>query len=247
MVSRMQHDQVTAARREATAEYDEGLRQHMLKVYNYLAGGLALSAVVALAVINTPLLGLFYTVQGGQVVGMSLLGMIAMFAPLVMIVVAMFGLRNASLGATQAFYWAFVAVMGVGLSVTLLAYTGESVVRVLFITAASFAGLSLFGYTTKKSLAGFGSFLFMGLIGLILASVVNIFLQSSAMQFVIAAAGVLIFAGLIAWETQRIKEEYSASWGEEANAKSAVWGALHLYISFINLFRFLLYFLGQQR
>ena len=232
------------------AEFDEGLRRHMLRIYNYMAGGLAVSGLVALAVATVPAItSIFFEVvqyQGLNYIQATTLGWVAIFAPLGILLIAMFGLRNASASTIQAVYWAFVTLQGVSLATVLFLYTGESVVKVFFITSAAFAGLSLYGYTTKRSLSGFGSFLVMGLIGLIIAAVVNIFLQSPMMQFVISGAGVLIFSGLIAYDTQRLKEEYSASLDSETTTKMAVWGALMLYIDFINLFRFLLYFLGSR-
>lgn len=232
------------------AEIDEGLRRHMLRIYNYMAGGLAVSGLVALAVASVPsITSLFFEVvryQGLNYLQATTLGWIAMFAPLGLLLIAAFGMRNASAGAIQVFYWAFVALQGVSLATLLFLYTGESVVRVFFITAAAFAGLSLYGYTTKRSLSALGSFMIMGLIGLIIAAIVNVFLASPMMQFVISAAGVLIFSGLIAYDTQRLKLEYSEAYDSDTTTKLAVWGALALYINFLNLFRFLLFFLGAR-
>lgn len=229
------------------AAIDVGLRQYMLRVYNYMATGLAISGLVAWIIANVPAVRqVFYTTVDGQVVGLSGLGMIGMFAPLILLFGAMYAVRSAKASTVQAIYWAFVALQGIGLSLLLQVYTGESVVRVFFITAAAFAGLSLYGYTTKRSLSAFGSFLVMGLIGLVIASVVNIFLGSEGLQFVISAAGVLIFSGLIAYDTQAIKEMYVDGMGQEVETKTAVMGALTLYISFLNLFQFLLYFLGNR-
>lgn len=239
-----------AGRTVDRAEIDEGLRRHMLRIYNYMAGGLAVSGVVALTVASVPAVtSLFFEVvqyQGLNYIQATTLGWVAMFAPLGLLLIAAFGMRNASAATIQTFYWAFVGLQGISLATLLFLYTGESVVRVFFITSAAFAGLSLYGYTTRRSLSAFGSFLIMGLIGLIIAAVVNIFLASPMLQFVISAAGVLIFSGLIAYDTQRLKEEYSASHDTETSTKLAVWGALSLYIDFINLFRFLLYFLGSR-
>ena len=232
------------------AAIDEGLRQHMLRIYNYMASGLAISGLVAYAIFRVPAFGeLFFqytAVPGGYILQATTLGYIGMFAPLGILLIAMFGMRNASAATTQVMYWAFVALQGIGIATLLFIYTGDSVVRVFFITAAAFAGLSLWGYTTKRSLSGMGSFMVMGLIGLIIASIVNIFLASDMMQFVISAAGVLIFSGLIAYDTQRLKDEYREGMGSEAATKHAVWGALALYINFLNLFQFLLYFLGSR-
>lgn len=229
------------------AAIDVGLRQYMLRVYNYMATGLAISGLVAWMIANVPAVRqIFYTTVDGQVVGLSGLGMIGIWSPLILLFVGMFAVRTAKASTMQAIYWAFVALQGIGLSVLLQVYTGESVVRVFFITAAAFAGLSLYGYTTKRNLSAFGSFLMMGLIGLLIAMVVNIFVASDMLQFVISAAGVLIFSGLIAYDTQAIKETYQEGMGSEAETKSAVMGALMLYISFLNLFQFLLMFLGNR-
>jgi len=229
------------------AQIDEGLRAYMLKVYNYMATGLAVSGLVAWVVANVPAVtGLFFTQTATGQVGITGLGLIAQFAPLGMLLVAAFAMRNVSGKTAQTFYWAFVAINGVGLSLLMLVYTGESLMRTFFITAAAFGGLSLWGYTTKKDLSGFGSFLVMGLIGLLIAMVVNIFLGSSMLHFVISAAGVLIFAGLIAYYTQEIKLTYAESMTSDQETVTAVFGALSLYIAFINLFQFLLMFLGQR-
>ena len=226
---------------------DAGLRQYMLRVYNYMATGLVISGLVAWLVANVPAVtAIFYTMQGGQPVGLNMLGMVAMWAPLIMLLGAAFVMKRPTASSAQMFYWAFVTINGVGLSILLLVYTGESVVRTFFITAAAFAGLSLWGYTTKRNLSGFGSFLVMGLIGLLIAAVVNIFLASSMLQFVISAAGVLIFAGLVAYYTQEIKQSYAESMTHDEQTVTAVFGALSLYIAFINLFQFLLFFLGQR-
>ena len=229
------------------ARVDEGLRQHMLRIYNYMATGLAISGLVSWVIANTAIQGLFFQVTPEGRLGFTALGMIGMLAPLGMLLVAMF-MRNMSATATQAFYWAFVTLQGIGLSILLMTYTSESVVRVFLITATAFAGLSLFGYTTKRNLTGLGQFLLMGLIGLIVAMVVNMFFPSSMLVFIISVVGVLIFAGLIAFDTQRLKNEYIGGLvqGGDSATIHAVWGALSLYISFINLFQFLLMFLGNR-
>lgn len=239
--------QGTIARPADQATFDVGLRKHMLSVYNYMAAGLALSGIVALLVFsNQGVAELFYKFnQQGRLVGMTGLGWIVTFAPLAMLFGSGMVMRG-SRGAAQAFYWVFVTLMGISLTTILYRYTGESVVRVFFITAAAFAGLSLYGYTTKRSLSAIGSFLVMGLIGLVIAMVVNMFLQSAMMLFVISAVGVLIFAGLIAHDTQRLKEQYSANWDGGTADKVAIFGALGLYLNFINLFQFLLMFLGNR-
>ena len=230
------------------AAFDVGLRAHMVRVYNYMASGLALSGIVAFALFNYEgLQGIFFQVQAGRLVGLNMLGWIAIFAPLGLLLLVSFRAASMSVGAVQAVYWAVTALMGVSLSLLLFRYTGASVARTFFITAAAFGALSLYGYTTKRDLSAMGKFLFMGLVGIILAGLVNLFVQSSMMHFIISAAGVLIFSGLIAYDTQRIKEQYADAWGTEMAEKVAVFGALSLYLDFVNLFQFLMAFLGQER
>ncbi len=229
---------------------DEGLRAHMLRIYNLMAAGLVVSGAVAALIAFTSFGGLFFTevhAYGYKFVQPTMLGWLGMFAPLVVLLIASFTAQRMSAATTQVMYWAFVALQGIGLSVLLHVYTAASVVQVFFITAAAFAGLSLYGYTTRRSLSGMGSFLIMGLVGIIIAGIVNVFLGSSMLQFVIAAAGVLIFAGLIAYDTQRIKEQYVENMGHEVAAKTSIWAALSLYLNFINLMQFLLYFLGNRQ
>jgi len=174
------------------------------------------------------------------------LSLVVMLAPFAFILALSFGINKMSAATAQAVFWAFAAVMGLSLSSIFLAYTGESVARVFFITAGAFAGLSLYGYTTKKDLSGFGSFLIMGLIGIVIASLVNIFLQSSAMQWMISVVGVLVFAGLTAYDTQRIKLMYSELDDSEVYGKKAIMGALSLYLDFINMFLMLLHLFGNR-
>ena len=179
---------------------------------------------------------------------MTMLGMIVAFAPLVLLLVSGFAIKNPSPASSGAIYWTIVSLIGASLGVVVLMYTGASIAQTFLITAASFGALSLVGYTTKKDLTGFGSFMIMGLIGLLLASVVNIFLKSPGLVFAINALGVLIFAGLIAYDTQRLKMTYYQLGGDQAAMGVATnYGALSLYINFINLFQFLLQFLGQRR
>lgn len=218
---------------------DVGLRQYMLRVYNYMAAGLALTGVVAFVVASSP--------EALQLIFGTPLKWVILLAPLGLAFYMGARIQSMSVGTAQGVFWAFATLIGLMMSSYLVLYTGVSVARVFFITAASFAGLSLYGYTTKRSLSGFGSFLIMGLIGLMIASIVNIFMHSSAMQFVISAAGVLIFAGLTAYDTQRIKEMYWAADGADVAAKKSIMGALTLYMDFINLFIFLLQFLGVRR
>jgi FtsH-binding integral membrane protein len=230
------------------ALFDAGLRAHMVRVYNYMASGLALSGIVAFGLFSSvELAGLFFEIQAGNVVGLNVLGWIAIFAPLGLLLLTSARADKMSVGAVQAVYWAVTALMGVSLSLLLFRYTGSSVARTFFITAAAFGALSLYGYTTKRDLSAFGKFLFMGLIGLILASLVNMFWPSGPMSFIISVAGVLIFSGLIAYDTQKIRQQYSEAWGTEVAEKVAIFGALSLYLDFVNLFQFLMMFLGQRR
>ena len=231
------------------ASFDVGLRQHMIRVYNYMASGLALSGIVAFAVFSSSeLAGLFFDVTAnGRVVGLNALGWVAILAPLGLLLLVGFRAAKMSVGAVQAVYWAVTALMGVSLSLLLFRYTGASVARTFFVTAAAFGALSLYGYTTKRDLTAMGKFLFMGLIGIILAGLVNMIWPSGTMTFIISVAGVLIFSGLIAYDTQKIKEQYSEAYGSDVADKMAIFGALSLYLDFVNLFQFLMSFMGQNR
>ena len=225
------------------AQVDVGLRQYMLRVYNYMASGLLLSGIVAMLIANNAAIGsLFYrmTERGPALTG---LGMISCLATLGLI---FFMNGRRSIATLQAMYWSFVALMGVSLAASLMIYTGVSVARVFLITSATYGALSLYGYTTKKDLSGFGSFLFMGLIGMVIAGLVNIFLASTMMHFVISAVGVLVFAGLTAFDTQRIKNQYFEVAGSGVAEHAAVMGAVSLYLNFINLFQLLLSFFGNR-
>ncbi|MEL0151410.1 MAG: Bax inhibitor-1/YccA family protein [Rhodobiaceae bacterium] len=232
--SNNQTTQATEARAQAV---DEGLRIYMTKVYNYMGLGLLATALTAylgsssgiyVALAQTPLIWL------------------VVFAPLGMVLYLSARLHRMSEGAAKTTFWIYAALTGLSLSYVLLAFTGVSVVRTFLITAASFGALSLYGYTTKRDLSGMGSFLFMGLIGIILASIVNFFMQSPAMHFAISVIGVLIFAGLTAYDTQDIKRIYFAGDSREIAEKKAIMGALRLYLDFINMFLFLLQFLGNR-
>lgn len=232
---------------------DAGLRSFMLGVYNKLALGLVVSGLLALATSQVPAVRdlMFATAQlpDGRVVatGLTPLGLIVQFAPIVLLFGSMFFMKNASARGAGLLYWAVVATIGASLGLVFLIYTSTSVATTFFVTAAAFGGLSLFGYTTKKDLSGIGSFLIMGVIGLVIAMVVNMFLQSPALMYAISAAGVLIFSGLIAYDTQRLKATYYALGGDQRSMAVATnFGALSLYINFINLFQFLLMFLGQR-
>jgi len=228
----------TGARAESIS-IDQGLRAHMLKVYNYMASGLALTGIVAMFTANSETL--MQTIFGTP------LQWVVMLAPLGFVMVLSFGINKLSTQAAQGLFWAFAVVMGLSISSIFLIYTGTSIARVFFISSSMFAGMSLYGYTTKRDLSGFGSFLMMGLIGLIIASVVNIFLQSSALEFVISAAGVLIFVGLTAYDTQKIKSIYNAADDHTVATKKAIMGALTLYLDFINLFLMMLRLFGDRR
>ncbi len=230
------------------AQIDVGLRQYMLRVYNYMASGLALTGLTAALVANTPALwDLFFQVGPVGRAAPTMLGWIAIIAPIGLVLALSFGIAKMRASTAQGLFWLYAGLMGISLSSIFMVYTGTSITRVFFITAASFTGLSLYGYTTKRNLSAFGSFLIMGLWGLIIASVVNIFLHSSALQFVMSVAGVLIFAGLTAWDTQKIKEMYFEGDGSEIAGKKSVMGALTLYLDFINLFILLLRFFGDRR
>jgi FtsH-binding integral membrane protein len=237
--------------RAGTADqaFDAGLRAHMIKVYNYMASGLVLSGIVAFALFSSSeIASIFFQVAPGQrVVGLNILGWIAILAPMGLLLLVGFRAQQMSVTGVQAVYWAVTALMGVSMSLLLFRYTGASVARTFFVTAASFGALSLYGYTTKRDLTAIGKFLFMGLIGLVLASLVNMFFPSGTMSFVISAAGVLIFSGLIAYDTQKIKDQYAESWGRDVAEKVAIFGALSLYLDFVNLFQFLMAFMGQSR
>jgi FtsH-binding integral membrane protein len=235
----------TAPVGRADMAVDAGLRSFMLGVYNKVALGLVLSGALAYLT-SGPLRDVFFT-QTARGVGYTLPGMIVAFAPLVILLGAGFMLRNPSPRSAGILYWTIVSLIGASLGVVLLRYTGESVATTFFVTAAAFGALSLFGYTTKKDLTGFGSFLLVGLIGLIIASIVSMFFPNPMLVFAINAAGVLIFAGLIAYDTQRLKMTYYHLGGNQAAMGVATsFGALSLYLNFINLFQFLLAFMGNR-
>ena len=221
------------------AAYDVGLRQYMLSIYNYMAGGLAVTGVVAFLVASSP--------EAMHAIFGTPLQWVVMLAPLGFVFFFSMRIGQMSLGAAQITFWLFAAAMGVSLSYIFLAYTGNSIARVFFVTAAAFAGTSLYGYTTRTDLSRFGSFLMMGLIGIILASLVNIFIGSTALQFAISVIGVLVFTGLTAWDTQRLKELYSESYDQASTSKLAISGALTLYLDFINLFILMLQLFGDRR
>jgi FtsH-binding integral membrane protein len=228
-------------------QIDQGLRAYMLSVYNYMASGVALTGIVSWLIANTSLNSLFFTVNARGMMEPNILTWGSMLVSIGMVFFLSMRLEKIQASTAQALFWAYAALNGVWLASIFSAYTGESIVRVFFISAASFAALSLYGYTTKRDLSAFGSFLMMGLFGIVIASVVNIFLGSSMLGFVISAVGVLVFAGLTAYDTQKIKDMYLEADCASTASKKAIMGALNLYLDFINLFLMLLRFFGDRR
>lgn len=228
---------------------DAGLRAFMLGVYNKMGLGLVVSAGLAWSTASMgPVRDALFVVADGRLAGYTLLGTVLALAPLVLLLGSAFLVRNASPRMASLLYWSVVSLIGASLGAVTLRYTGESLASTFLITATAFGALSLYGYTTKRDLSGIGTFLIMGVVGLIIASVVNLFLQSSMLMLAISGIGVLIFAGLTAHDTQRLKLTYHQLGGDRAAMGSATsYGALSLYLDFINLFQFLLVFLGQRR
>jgi len=217
---------------------DVGLRNYMLRVYNYMAAGLGITGVVAYVAAAS---GFYQSIMGTPLLWVIVL------APLGLVLLLSFRIQHMSLGAAQLTFWSYAGLVGLSLSGLFLIYTGASIAQVFFITAATFLAMSLYGYTTKSDLSRFGSFLMMGLIGIVIASLVNIFVASAAIQFAISVIGVLVFTGLTAWDTQRIKEMYWEGDGHEIAGKKAIMGALALYLDFINLFIMLMQLMGTRR
>jgi len=217
---------------------DVGLRDYMLRIYNYMASALALTGIVAYVFANS---GMYASIAHTPAIWL------VMLAPLGLVMLLSFGINKLSATAAQAIFWLYAALMGISLASVFLVFTGASVARVFFITAGTFAAMSLYGYTTKRDLSQLGSFLFMGLIGIVIASLVNIFIGSTALQFAISVIGVLVFTGLTAYDTQSIKEMYFEGDGYEMAGKKAVMGALRLYLDFVNLFMMLIQLLGVRR
>ncbi|KWV90627.1 Bax inhibitor-1/YccA family protein [Erythrobacter sp. YT30] len=217
--------------------YDEGLRKYMLSIYNYMCTAVIVTGFVALGMAES---GLTYAFVGNP------LQWVVMLAPLGFVLAMSFGLNKMSQATLQILFWAFAVVMGISMSTIFIVFTNESIATTFFATAAAFAGLSLWGYTTKKDISGWGSFLIMGVIGLIVASVANWFIGSSELAFVISGLGVLIFAGLTAYDTQKLKNQYQYLRGTEFMGKAVIMGALNLYLDFVNMFMFLLNFLGSR-
>jgi hypothetical protein len=248
-----------AAGRADAATVDAGLRSYMLRIYNYMTIGLAITGLAALGIYMLAVadgssadairIGKLYLTPIGYQIYVGPLKWLFMLAPLAMVFAISAGINKFRPATTQMLFWIFSALMGISLSSIFLVFTHTSIVRVFFITAASFGALSLFGYTTRRDMSGMGSFLLMGLFGIIIASLVNIFIASSALQFFVSVIGVLVFAGLTAWDTQRLKNDYIygyASQGGDVAERAAISGALSLYLNFINLFTLLLQLLGQR-
>ncbi|KSV62611.1 membrane protein [Sinorhizobium sp. GW3] len=217
---------------------DEGLRQHMLRVFNYMGLGLVVTGLVAFIVGTTP--ALYVPIFSTP------LKWVVMLAPLAFVFFFSFKMHSMSASSAQMTFWAFCAVMGLSLASVFLVFTGASIARTFFIAATMFGATSLYGYVTKRDLAKFGSFMIMGLIGVMIASIVNIFLGSSALQFAVSVIGIVVFVGLTAWDTQNIKEQYADNFDQESQQKLAVFGALSLYLNFVNIFQLLLNFTGQR-
>jgi FtsH-binding integral membrane protein len=229
--------------------FDEGLRNYMLKIYNFMAMGLVVTGVFAFSTLNfPPLAGLMFNIgPNGEFISTSGLGMLISFAPLGIAIYFFMGLGRMSVNTAQTLFWVYAAVMGMSLSYLGLVYTGQSLARTFFICASVFGAMSLYGYTTKTDLTSMGSFLIMGLIGIIVVSLVNIFLRSPAIDFATSFIGIAIFMGLTAWDTQKLKTIYYNSGGGEIGQKMAVLGAFTLYLDFINLFLYLLRFFGDRK
>ncbi|MBN8829305.1 MAG: Bax inhibitor-1/YccA family protein [Sphingomonadales bacterium] len=223
---------------QSAAAFDAGLRAHMLRIYNYMASGVLLTGIVALVVASTPALV--------QAIFGTPLKWVFMLAPLAFVFFFSFRIEKMSAATAQAAYWAFAAVMGVSMASIFLVFTGMSIAQTFFIAAAMFTAMSLYGYTTKADLSKFGAFLIMGVVGILIAMLVNLFVGSSALNLAISILGVLIFTGLTAWDTQRIKSDYAHNLGHETAAKMAVFGALSLYLNFVNIFQFLLQLTGER-
>jgi len=219
-------------------DIDVGLRDYMLRIYNYMASALALTGIVAYVFAYS---GMYMAIARTPLIWLVIL------APLGLVMLLSFGIQRLSVAATQGIFWLYAALMGVSLASLFLRFTGTSIAEVFFITAGTFAAMSLYGYTTRRDLSQLGSFLFMGLIGIVIASLVNVFVGSSALQFAISVIGVLVFTGLTAYDTQTIKEMYYEGDGHEIASKKAIMGALRLYLDFVNLFMMLVQLLGVRR
>ena len=228
----------TARPADTQVGVDVGLRDYMLSVYNYMASGLALTGIVAYVAATS---GFYAAIAHTPAIWLVIL------APLGLVMLMSFGINKMAFSTLQLVFWLYAGLMGLSMAMIFLVFTGASIARVFFITAGTFAAMSLYGYTTRRDLTQFGSFLFMGLIGIVIASVVNMFILSSALQFAVSVIGVIVFTGLTAWDTQQIKEMYYEGDGPEIAGKKAIMGALRLYLDFINLFMMLLQLMGTRR
>jgi len=226
------------ANAETAVPFDAGLRRHMLGIYNNMALGLVITGLTAFAIASTP--ALYQPIFGTP------LKWVAMFAPLAFVFFLSFRMERMTVASARTTFYVFAAVMGVSMASIFLAFTETSIARTFFIAASMFAGVSLWGYTTKRDLTGWSTFLFMGLIGVVVASIVNVFLGSSTLQLIVSFAGIIVFTGLTAWDTQRAKSDYLAFAGTEHAEKLGIMGALSLYLNFVNLFQLLLTFFGQR-
>jgi uncharacterized protein len=234
----------TTGRGVEAGSFDAGLRSYMLSVYNTMASGVLLTGLIALFFAQSGLVQSLFDPMTGK---MSGLGWLATLSPLAMVFVLSFGINRLSETAAKAIFWAYAALMGVSLSTIFLVYTGSSIATTFFATAAGFAGLSLYGYTTKRDLSGFGKFLMMGVLGIIVVMVANVFIKSSALGLSVSILGVFLFAVLTVYDTQKIKNIYDQVAGSDFEGKAVIMGALTLYLDFINMFLFLLRFMGNSR
>ena len=237
----------TSAGMRVDAGIDQGLRSYMLKVYNLMGLGLLITGIAAWGAFQLAVTGDGQLTAFGTLIYASAFRWVVILAPLAAVFFLSFRIQSMSVAAAQATFWVYSGLVGLSLSTIFLVYTGASITQTFFATAAAFGGLSLYGYTTKRDLSAFGSFLVMGVVGLVIAMLINIFLQSSALGFAISAIGVLIFAGLTAYDTQTIKDMYYEGDGADVAGRKATMGALRLYLDFINLFMFLLQFMGDRR
>lgn len=231
----------------ARTNIDEGLRAFMVSVYNYMAGGLCLTALAAWLTVNTSLISLFFNIEGNQVLGLSAFGWLMFLSPLIMVFVFNWVIMRGTVAQVQAVFWGFCALMGASLTPILLMYTASSMVRVFLITAGTFGAMSLYGYTTKRDLTAMGSFMIMGLWGVIIASIVNFFLKSPGLYYTLSYISIAVFVGLTAYDTQTIRNFYISADGQDTLTRKAVAGALSLYMDFINLFLNLLRIMGDRR
>ncbi len=237
---------IATAGARGDAAIDEGLRAYMLKVYNLMALGLAITGLAAWGAFSMAVDSSGQLTGFGELIYASAFRWVVIFAPLALVFFLSFRIHTMSTATAQTTFWVYAGLVGLSLSTIFLVYTGTSIVRTFFITATAFGGLSLYGYTTRRDLSAFGSFLVMGVFGLVIAMLVNLFMQSSALQFAISVIGVLVFAGLTAYDTQQIKEMYYEGDAADVAGRKAIMGALRLYLDFINLFMFLLQFLGNR-